>query len=353
MKTVDYIIVGQGIAGTFLSWYLQQQGASILVIENNQFNSASKIASGIINPITGRRVVTTWMIEEIMPFAQKAYEQLGVALQTAIIQPTPLLSFPGNEQMQQAYQEKINQKNQYVKAKPHHLQFHHQINYTFDFVQIEALIVNILPMLTIWQNQLHEKNCLLKASFCLNELQFSEQEVVYKNYRAKKIIFCNGIEAFKTPYWEKLPFVLNKGEAIIANIPDMNRNYVYKFGSTTLVPWYNGLWWVGSSYDNQFTTPLPTKEFLNQKTSELKNLLKVPFSIQQHVAAIRPACIERRPFVGLHPTYPAIGILNGMGTKGCSLAPYFANELAKHLTEENYFFSPEADVHRFKKLLTS
>ena len=65
----DYIIIGQGICGTFLSWNLIKAGKKILVIDELQKFSSTKVASGIINPVTGRRVVTTWMIEELLSFA--------------------------------------------------------------------------------------------------------------------------------------------------------------------------------------------------------------------------------------------------------------------------------------------
>jgi len=55
----DYIILGQGICGTFLSWNLIKAGKKILVIDEPQKFSSTKVASGIINPVTGRRVVTT------------------------------------------------------------------------------------------------------------------------------------------------------------------------------------------------------------------------------------------------------------------------------------------------------
>jgi glycine/D-amino acid oxidase-like deaminating enzyme len=56
--------------------------------------------------------------------------------------------------------------------------------------------------------------------------------------------------------------------------------------------------------------------------------------------------LERRPFVGLHPQNPRLGILNGMGTKGCSLAPYFARQLVRHLLYKEPIH-PEASVSRF------
>ena len=82
----------------------------------------------------------------------------------------------------------------------------------------------------------------------------------------------------------------------------------------------------------------------------LIQLLKIPFTVMEHLAGIRPANQERRPFVGLHPSYPSIGICNGMGTKGCSLAPYFANQLIEHC-ETGTPIHPEARLERFEEIL--
>ena len=84
--------------------------------------------------------------------------------------------------------------------------------------------------------------------------------------------------------------------------------------------------------------------------SSLDSILTIPYKIVDHIVGIRPANTERRPFVGLHPTYPQIGICNGMGTKGCSLAPYFTLELINHI-EMGTAINKEANVERFKHLL--
>ena len=71
--------------------------------------------------------------------------------------------------------------------------------------------------------------------------------------------------------------------------------------------------------------------FKEKMIQALDNCLKVPYTIVDHITGIRPANTERRPFVGTHPNYPSLAICNGMGTKGCSLAPYFSKQLIDYL----------------------
>ncbi|WP_204350978.1 FAD-dependent oxidoreductase, partial [Serratia marcescens] len=68
-----------------------------------------------------------------------------------------------------------------------------------------------------------------------------------------------------------------------------------------IVPWQDGLFWIGSSYEWDFTTLAPTIDFKEKVENQLKQWLKLPFTIVDHIAGERPANMERRPFVGLHP----------------------------------------------------
>jgi glycine/D-amino acid oxidase-like deaminating enzyme len=125
---------------------------------------------------------------------------------------------------------------------------------------------------------------------------------------------------------------------------------VFKKGMS-IVPWRDGLYWVGSSYEWTFEHAEPTEVFRRRAEAALREWVRLPFRIVEHWAAVRPATLERRPFVGFHPVQQAVGILNGMGTKGCSLAPFFARQLVRHIVDGSPIL-PEADVRRFTKILS-
>jgi glycine/D-amino acid oxidase-like deaminating enzyme len=116
------------------------------------------------------------------------------------------------------------------------------------------------------------------------------------------------------------------------------------------VPWKDDLFWVGSNYEWTFKDSSPSKTFKEKMVQALDNFLEVPYSIVDHIAGIRPANTERRPFVGVHPSYPSIAICNGMGTKGCSLAPYFSKQLIEYI-ENGKAIDNEADIKRFESIL--
>lgn len=353
--TCDYLIVGQGICGTFLSWNLRKHGARVLVIDEPQPFSATKVASGIINPVTGRQVVTTWMAEELMNFAGEAYKAIGDDIGADVINKKDIIVFPPSQQMRDAYDKRIGEENSYIKqSSPSTFDAFKDVFFSYYGCAIidPVWLIDLYPLLHGWRNLLHKQNMLREELFIPEYLVMKENVVTYKNVTAKKIIFCNGINTFSMPWWQKLPFVFNKGEALIVDIGGLPANNIYKAGNSTIVPWYDGLWWVGSSYENTFDDALPTELFKRRKIQELQQYVKLPVTVVDHLASLRPAvAIERRPFVGIHPTTQSIGILNGMGTKGCSLAPYFAHQLTQNLLNGKPI-DPLADVKRFARILS-
>jgi glycine/D-amino acid oxidase-like deaminating enzyme len=104
---VEFLIIGQGISGTWLSYYLEKANRSFIVLDNEQPNSASRVAAGIINPVTGRRIVKTWMIDELLSFLIPAYEELGKELDINAIDEKSLIDFHPTPQMKIAFDERV------------------------------------------------------------------------------------------------------------------------------------------------------------------------------------------------------------------------------------------------------
>ena len=349
---IDYLIIGQGISGTWLSYYLEKEGKSFLVIDNHLKDSPSRIAAGIINPVTGRRHVEVWRAKEILPFAWNAYRQIGNESGINAISQKNIIDFFPSPQMRVSFLQRVEEKNEYVHGFVEQNHFNSLFNYDFGCGEIRPVYtVHLETLLPAWRQQLQKKNLLLEEEFDINQLQIKKDGIQYNSVTAEKIIFCDGNSSSGNPHFQQLPFAPNKGEVLLAEIPDLPAQYIYKKGMMLVPLDTPGLWWVGSDYAWSFANEEPTDEFRNKTEALLKNWLKIPFKITEHLSGIRPATLERRPFVGFHPQHPGIGILNGMGTKGCSLAPYFAKQLVENLLY-NKPISPEVSIERFSKILS-
>lgn len=346
---IDYLLIGQGISGTMLSHHLMDAGLKVLVIDEWNEATASRVASGIINPVTGRKITRTWLIEELLPYAEEAYAAIGQKVGKVVARDIELLTFHATEQMAQAWHERICEGEDYLRhitdtsAYSQHFEIRNGLGATSP-----AMLIDLPILLPAWRQYLKDNGCLRDEVFDMSRCEVTEQSVTYKDIKAKGLIFCNGIHAYDNPYFARLPHAPSKGEALTVRIPELPQTNIYKQGMT-LVPLGGDYFWVGSTFEWKFTDAGPTEAFIKKVTNALDGWLKLPYTIEEHKAAIRPASLERRPFVGMHPEITNVGIFSGMGTKGCSLSPYFARQFACFLTGKGDI-NPYADVRRFSKI---
>ncbi len=333
-EKTELVIVGQGLCGTFLSLELERAGISHIVIDERRPFSASRAAAGLINPVTGRRIVTTWMIDELLPFAMETYGRLEGVLGHSFLQAAAVTDFFPTAQMRLAFLKRLEEDGAYLRLpEDDHAWdgvFYSELGYG---VIDPCWLVDVQGLLDAARTRMADSGILREERFEVGELSVGEK-VRWREIEAERIVFCDGVESFSNPYFSRLPFAPNKGEVLIVEIDGLaeaaraDGGTVFKKG-LSIVPWREGLFWVGSSYEWSFEHGEPTEGLRLRTEAALREWLKLPFRTVSHLAAVRPATLERRPFVGFHPQYPRVGILNGMGTKGCSLAPYFARQLVR------------------------
>jgi len=51
-----HLILGQGLAGTAIAWRLWERGLPFLIVDRDEPVTSSKIAAGLLTPITGMRM---------------------------------------------------------------------------------------------------------------------------------------------------------------------------------------------------------------------------------------------------------------------------------------------------------
>jgi len=83
--------------------------------------------------------------------------------------------------------------------------------------------------------------------------------------------------------------------------------------------------------------------------TKLQEFVTAPVEIMNQQAGIRPIAHDRFPVIGLHPAYPSIGILNGLGSKGALIAPWLAHQMAEYLVGLSTQILAEIDVKRYFK----
>ena len=65
------------------------------------------------------------------------------------------------------------------------------------------------------------------------------------------LYFVMGRSSAQNPFFNKLPFALNKGEGLLVAIEGLPEGLVFKKGMS-LVPFRENIYWLGSSYEWTF-----------------------------------------------------------------------------------------------------
>jgi len=250
---VDYIIIGQGLCGTFLSWYLNQYNKTCIIIDEDKPFTASKVSSGIINPITGRRFVKTWMIDELLPFANKAYTEISELINKSIscypeliegylptvemtkykhnkpiqnincIEQKNVIHFFSNKESQNIFYNRLQEDPQYLMpSHPFHLGELVEVNYGYGEIN-PCYLVNTRSILNNYRKKLIDENQLLNEQFNMDALQIHSNSITYKDITAEKIIFCDGASGANNPFFKNLPYALNKGQFLLIKTERVTR----------------------------------------------------------------------------------------------------------------------------------
>jgi glycine/D-amino acid oxidase-like deaminating enzyme len=191
-----------------------------------------------------------------------------------------------------------------------------------------------------------DNNLLVEEALRHDELIMVKDGIQWREYFAKRLIFCEGYKALFNPWFSRLPFTHAKGEILTIEAPGLETDHIISRG-IFILPIGNGYYKVGSTYDWEDLTEHPTEKGKNELTGKLDKIIKIPYRVVEHQAGIRPTVKDRRPLLGLHGSYPHLGIFNGLGTKGVTLAPWFAHHLVIHF-EEGKEILKEVDIRRFE-----
>lgn len=349
MKT-DVLIIGQGLAGTLLSYELLQRGLKVLVVDDDRPQTASKISSGVINPITGKKRLLTWLWDELLPAAKATYAAIEVLTGATLMREITIVDFFETSKDTLFFAQRSEEEEHYLHGPSQGLHYKELFNFNHGTGEIAPCFqIDVALLLDVWKQHLKKESAYKKAVFSLEDCIIKDETIQWKDVSADKIIFGQGAFDYENKWFRMLPFAGNKGEALLLDIPDLSTKRIYKNGFA-LCPWQDGLFWFGSTFKPLFKHLEPTVLFRENAEKILSDWLKLPFTIVDHLVAERPAAGGQRPFVGMHPVQQNVGIFNGLGAKGCSVGPYFAKQLAAHITNGTSI-DPEASILRFDRML--
>ncbi|MEZ7885786.1 MAG: FAD-binding oxidoreductase [Flavobacteriales bacterium] len=343
------IIIGQGIAGSLLAYELMKAGRNVMVIDNGYKTSASRIAAGMWNPILFKKLKKSWRADDLLPALHRTYTELEELLDKKFIYDREIVRlFPSNDAANDFHLAAGDERySDYLEDKPQP-EVEAVANDEFGYGTIKGGYVDLPVFLPAFREYLKSKDSFLESEFNESDIQFNASGVCWNGYEAQKIIFANGFKTIESAYWNYLPLTRTHGNLLHVQAEGLNLKGVFNNGQW-LLHQADGSYKMGATFEWHLLEPTPSEEARQKLLDKLESGLKEKpeLDLIQHHAGIRPTTADHRPVMGFHADHPAIGIFNGMGTKGVMLAPFFARQFSASLTEKSAI-EDVVHVNRFR-----
>lgn len=355
--TCDYLLIGHGIAGAVLARALRARGQRVLVYDEPRPDAASRVAAGLMNPVAGKRFALTWRAHETLPAAVAYYQQLNEELGEEYFLASPILKVFGSAQEQaqmlaraaedpwQGFVEKIETEPivQPGLLAPHGGAWLRGGGH----LRVEALLAALA-------SQGRAEGWLREETFSWEALVADGTGAAYApgRLRARHVVCCAGAAALASPHFGWLPLTPNQGAVLEVAVPGLSTAQVLNRGAYVVPAPTAGQFRVGATYRWPPFAEVPGEGDQRELADRLASLTPLPFEVLGERRGVRPAVRDRRPLLGRHPALPWLSLFGGFGSKGVSLAPRLASQLADYLGGSGELW-PDVTLARYYPLFSA
>ena len=340
---LDFVVVGQGVAGTLLALELERRGRRVLVADDGWRTAASRVAAGVLNPVTGMRIVKTLGADDLLPAAKRVYSALGERFGETFFREVPFYRFYSSE-----HEREIKAKR---AADPEYAGWISEdvpagtlcggalADRLGGFFVHRAGWLDIPKLLDCARAEWRSRGVLLEENFDCGDVEISRAGTRWRGRDVRGgIIFCEGFRVRKNPWFSHLKWQPAKGEFVELELAGTEnfQSQILK-GNVVAIPLGGARWRVGTNYDRETLDTVPTPEVAERLRRAFSAMfVKLPSAeaapqLVAHRAGVRPAVQGALPKVGAHEKFPKLFLFNGFGSKGVTWIPLYAERFAEKL----------------------
>ena len=348
----DVLIIGQGLAGTSFAWRMVESGRSFLVLDRNEPLTSSKVAAGLITPVTGMRLNLNWRYAETYAEALRFYRRCGKVLGRRFV-------FPGTSVRLFRKPEEMDLWERRMAGEPSIRRFASPgksglVNDEVldaplgGFEQRHGGYVDTAGFIEASRRHFEKLGCWMAVDVPSASIQDAAAGIAWNGWTFDRVIWATGWEGPNHPLFAWVPFDSARGTVLNIQADLRGERRIINRGCWVL-PREDGTLRAGPTYElgfdpSQAHTADPDK--MRALEAKLRSLIRVPFEITGSQTAVRP--IVSRCKVGLmgaHPSHPRVIFFNGLGSKGALRAPWLSLHLMRHLFDGQPLL-PELDLQQ-------
>ncbi len=335
-KPAPVLIIGQGLAGTLLAWQLIRLGQSVQIVDREERLTSSKVAGGIVTPITGMRMVKTWRLDDFFPAALELYRWIENKTSSSLFFEKPIQRLFKNKQEQDEFNHRMSEPGFADYVLQTSLADPSQLKASFGGFVMKGGYLDVSQFLQASRRIFTERGYYQSGDLKNKDLELVPNGWHWRQDQQKQtyqqIVFCQGWSKKSNPLFDWVPFKPAKGEVLEIRCPDLSEKHIIN-RSGFIAPLGNGKFRSGSTYEWQQLDNRSTDAGRQKISAKIRAMTDLPFEITDHQAAVRPIIENSKALLGCHPDKSKKGLafFNGLGSKGVLNGPFLSAMLANHL----------------------
>lgn len=334
--STDVLIAGQGLAGTLLAGAVERRGLSTVVVDRARPAGASEVAAGLASPLAGLRLSRTEPLEELLPAAFRLYRAWEAAIGGPFFHEAAIVRYLRQPKETHAAGKRLVDS----RFQPYLASAGPDVVHILGGGYLETE-----PFLAAARQWLRERGRFREGRIEPAAMAVTPNGVGWDGIHARYAVFCSGASAAFRGLWSDLPMRPVQGAVLSGHWPGGAPEPVT--AGVALVPHGTRGFRCGATYNRRRLDGLPDAEDGDELTAGLARLGGEGADVLAVRTGLRPTMADNRPVAGLHPRFPRVGILNGLGSRGTLHGPRAAEQLAAYLNGEIAALATDLDVARF------
>ena len=296
----------------------------------NTSNKASRVAGGMYNPVSFKRIVKVWNAREHLDVMRDTYLKIEsfLKLPGKILHTSPIMRVFPNSQYRMLWEKRLKDEHtvsQFLKPVSDETPENIVAPHGFGVVP-EAGWVDLPLLLDSFRYFLESKGKFIEKTY---------NSTCDDNLLSSILIDCRGVGATKDLENHNLKIQSDHGEVLTIKSNLQTQNMCVN-RVKWLLPRGNHIYKLGATYKWNVSNSVPSDEGREELLTSIKPIISSPvfdhFEIMNHETGLRPASKDRRPYAGKikENTF----ILNGFGTRGVLIGPATAAHLVRYIFED-------------------
>ncbi len=367
MKNYDYAIIGAGINGTLMAYYLHNAGKSVILIDEFGIASGGSGAAGaFVSPKFALSGELKLLHSEAYKFAKTFYKENFLECCTF----SPLLHIAKDELDEEKIQQYKKEYNYHLSSQEINYtnQLTHNIAFKECVVVEDALMVDTIKLCRTLAKDVELKRLKVEV------LNYENEHYIFDDFTASNVVLTTGAytSPLKEPYIKIRPIWGHRIDIKSSTKLDFSLHHHLSVSTSSK----EGLLALGATHNVHYN-PENADETYDMQEGRAELLKRARFSIDlkdveivSDFVGLRAGSNDYLPHVGrvikakeslekfpqmkngryIEPEaliyHPNLTLLNGVGGYGFVLAPFLASALSEYLLEEKAIFK-EIDVGRF------